>query len=86
MLNGLGGYTRIHKFGHRPGDNAPTAILERLITRVILSWKLRRVQWGGIIEGKLQTKDVSDLLQKGVRVRSCLSRMNLLGNERKLDG
>ncbi|OCH95819.1 mitochondrial ribosomal protein L17 [Obba rivulosa] len=23
-----GGYTRIHKFGNRPGDNAPTAILE----------------------------------------------------------
>lgn len=23
-----GGYTRIHKFGHRPGDNAPHAILE----------------------------------------------------------
>jgi len=23
-----GGYTRIHKFGHRPGDNAPHAVLE----------------------------------------------------------
>ncbi|KZT43753.1 ribosomal protein L17, partial [Sistotremastrum suecicum HHB10207 ss-3] len=23
-----GGYTRIHKFGNRPGDNAPNAILE----------------------------------------------------------
>ena len=23
-----GGYTRIHKFGNRPGDNAPVAILE----------------------------------------------------------
>lgn len=26
--NRVGGYTRIHKFGNRPGDNAPTAILE----------------------------------------------------------
>jgi hypothetical protein len=26
--NRPGGYTRIHKFGHRPGDNAPRAILE----------------------------------------------------------
>ena len=24
----VGGYTRIHKFGNRPGDNAPHAILE----------------------------------------------------------
>lgn len=23
-----GGYTRIHKYGHRPGDNAPSAIVE----------------------------------------------------------
>lgn len=26
--NRVGGYTRIHKFGNRPGDNAPHAILE----------------------------------------------------------
>lgn len=26
--NRPGGYTRIHKFGNRPGDNAPRAILE----------------------------------------------------------
>lgn len=24
----VGGYTRIHKFGNRPGDNAPNAIVE----------------------------------------------------------
>ena len=24
----VGGYTRIHKYGNRPGDNAPHAILE----------------------------------------------------------
>ena len=24
----VGGYTRVHKFGNRPGDNAPHAILE----------------------------------------------------------
>jgi hypothetical protein len=63
-----GGYTRIHKFGHRPGDNAPTAILELVDNPrdIKLEITARAVGWE-LLKEKLQTKDVSDLLQKGVK-------------------
>ncbi|KAF8640657.1 hypothetical protein AX17_000314 [Amanita inopinata Kibby_2008] len=75
-----GGYTRIHKYGHRMGDNAPQAILElvdnprdlrwemtsRAIGREILTEKLRNEQPTSIVNNGCE--GVQQLLQE-----SCLS-------------
>jgi hypothetical protein len=62
-----GGYTRIHKFGNRPGDNAPTAILELVDNPrdIRLEVTARAVGWE-LLKDRLQTGDMSDILQKGV--------------------
>jgi hypothetical protein len=62
-----GGYTRIHKFGNRPGDNAPTAILELVDNPrdIRLEITARAVGWE-LLKHRLQTGDVSEILGKGV--------------------
>ncbi|KAF8591941.1 ribosomal protein L17 [Ramaria rubella] len=65
-----GGYTRIHKFGNRPGDNAPNAIIELVdnprdlkveVTAKAVGWELlaRRIRDGG--EG-LQGIDMDEVM------------------------
>jgi len=62
-----GGYTRIHKFGNRLGDNAPTAILELVDNPrdIRLEVTARAVGWE-LLKERLQKGDVSEILQKGV--------------------
>jgi len=62
-----GGYTRIHKFGNRLGDNAPTAILELVDNPrdIKLEVTARAVGWE-LLKDRLQNGDVSEILQKGV--------------------
>jgi hypothetical protein len=62
-----GGYTRIHKFGNRQGDNAPTAILELVDNPrdIKLEVTARAVGWE-LLKERLQSGNVSDILQKGV--------------------
>lgn len=63
----LGGYTRIHKYGNRSGDNAPHAILELVDNPrdIKLEVTARAVGWE-LLKERLRTGDVSKLLQKGV--------------------
>lgn len=66
-----GGYTRIHKFGNRPGDNAPTAILELVdnprdlkfeVTAKAVGWDLLAQRFRrGEGEGP-QTVDVDEVI------------------------
>jgi large subunit ribosomal protein L17 len=62
-----GGYTRIHKFGNRFGDNAPAAILELVDNPrdIRLEVTARAVGWE-LLKHRLQTGDVSEILEKGV--------------------
>lgn len=63
-----GGYTRIHKFGNREGDNAPQAVLELVdnprdikleVTAKALGWEM--------LKARLQTGNIPDILQNGVK-------------------
>ena len=70
-----GGYTRIHKFGNRPGDNAPHAILELVdnprdirfeMTARSVGWELlgKKVGSSSVGDGD---RDVKGLINSGVR-------------------
>jgi len=63
----FGGYTRIHKYGNRQGDNAPHAILELVDNPwdIKLEVTARAIGWE-LLKERLRTGDVSDILQKGV--------------------
>ncbi|KAJ7630993.1 mitochondrial ribosomal protein L17 [Roridomyces roridus] len=52
-----GGYTRIHKFGSRPGDNAPHAVLELVDNPRDIRWEVtsRAVGWD-LLRQKLKSK------------------------------
>ena len=62
-----GGYTRIHKFGHRPGDNAPHAILELVDNPRDLRFEMtaRSVGWE-VLGKKIGEGGVKELVNKGV--------------------
>lgn len=62
-----GGYTRIHKFGNRPGDNAPHAILELVDNPKDIKFEMtaRAVGWE-ILSKKLGTSGPRDLVNNGV--------------------
>ncbi|KAF9270313.1 mitochondrial ribosomal protein L17 [Marasmius fiardii PR-910] len=62
-----GGYTRIHKFGTRPGDNAPNAILELVDNPRDLRFEMtsRAVGWE-LLKEKLRKESPSSLIQTGV--------------------
>jgi large subunit ribosomal protein L17 len=62
-----GGYTRIHKFGFRLGDNAPMAILELVDNPhdIKLEITARAVGWE-LLKARLLSGDVSTILQEGV--------------------
>lgn len=62
-----GGYTRIHKFGNRQGDNAPHAILELVDNPRDLRWEMtsRAVGWE-IIRDKLRSQRPEAIMNAGV--------------------
>ncbi|KAG7099309.1 hypothetical protein E1B28_001167 [Marasmius oreades] len=62
-----GGYTRIHKFGNRPGDNAPNAILELVDNPRDLRFEMtsRAIGWE-LLKEKLKKESPSSLIQSGV--------------------
>ncbi|RDB29186.1 50S ribosomal protein L17 [Hypsizygus marmoreus] len=62
-----GGYTRIHKFGNRPGDNAPRAILELVDNPRDLRWEMtsRAIGWE-MLQEKLKSQKPLSIINKGV--------------------
>jgi large subunit ribosomal protein L17 len=62
-----GGYTRIHKYGHRPGDNAPVAILELVDNPRDLRYEItaRAVGWE-LLKQKLKTSSPLSIVNKGI--------------------
>jgi large subunit ribosomal protein L17 len=76
-----GGYTRIHKFGNRQGDNAPHAILELVDNPRDLRWEMtsRAVGWE-IIRDKLRSQRPEAIMNAGVE-----QTLDVVQAERKLD-
>ncbi|KAG6842585.1 hypothetical protein C0991_000111 [Blastosporella zonata] len=64
--NRPGGYTRIHKLGNRPGDNAPRAVLELVDNPRDLRWEMtsRAVGWE-MVKGRLKMHKPLAILNKG---------------------
>ncbi|KAG6829391.1 hypothetical protein H0H92_004659 [Tricholoma furcatifolium] len=64
--NRPGGYTRIHKLGNRPGDNAPRAVLELVDNPRDLRWEMtsRAIGWEMVRERLKKNKPV-DVINKG---------------------
>jgi len=64
-----GGYTRIHKFGNRPGDNAPHAILELVDNPRDLRFEITARSVGWEVLGKRVAKvgDAKTLINTGVQ-------------------
>ena len=65
-----GGYTRIHKFGNRPGDNAPHAILELVDNPRDIKFEMtaRSVGWEILSKqvGKSSPRQLAETGVKGV--------------------
>ncbi|KAL4242196.1 bacterial ribosomal protein bL17 family protein [Abortiporus biennis] len=63
----VGGYTRIHKFGNRPGDNAPHAILELVDNPHDLKFEMtaRAVGWD-ILSKRVGEASPKDLVENGI--------------------
>ena len=63
-----GGYTRIHKFGHRPGDNAPHAVLELVDGPQDIKFEMtaRATGWD-VLSSRLKTQSARSLVKEGVR-------------------
>ncbi|KAJ3813752.1 ribosomal protein L17 [Lentinula aff. lateritia] len=76
-----GGYTRIHKFGNRPGDNAPVAILELVDNHKDLRWEITARAIGReILQDKLRAEKPLDLIKTGVH-----GTQNIIESERALE-
>jgi len=62
-----GGYTRIHKFGNRIGDNAPHAVLELVDNPRDIRWEMtsRAVGWD-LLREKLKNKKPVAIINAGV--------------------
>jgi large subunit ribosomal protein L17 len=75
-----GGYTRIHKFGHRPGDNAPHAILELVGNPRDLRFDIvaRTLGWE-ILQDRLKSQEPLSLVNEGVK-----NVLQFIEKERKL--
>ncbi|KII93569.1 hypothetical protein PLICRDRAFT_396990 [Plicaturopsis crispa FD-325 SS-3] len=63
-----GGYTRIHKFGNRTGDNAPTAILELVDNPRDIKTEMtaRAVGWEMLRENR-KHRDIGSIRDEGLR-------------------
>jgi ribosomal protein L17 len=66
-----GGYTRIHKYGRRQGDNAPHAVLELVDGPKDLKFEMaaRATGWD-VLSGRLKTRSARSLVKEGVVVDS----------------
>ncbi|KAJ7487695.1 ribosomal protein L17 [Mycena galericulata] len=75
-----GGYTRIHKFGNRPGDNAPHAVLELVDSPRDIRWEItsRAVGWD-LLRQKLKTKRPVALINAGAE-----DTLDVISAERRL--
>jgi len=64
--NRPGGYTRIHKFGNRKGDNAPQAILELVDNQRDLKWEMtsRAIGWE-LLKDKLKSQRPEAIINSG---------------------
>ena len=61
-----GGYTRIHKFGNRPGDNAPRAILELVDNPRDLRWEMTaRAVGREVLKEKLGLTEPASIIKRG---------------------
>ncbi|KAK7463667.1 54S ribosomal protein L8, mitochondrial [Stygiomarasmius scandens] len=63
-----GGYTRIHKYGNRPGDNAPAAILELVDNPRDLRFEItsRAVGWE-LLKEKFKTQKPVNVVRSGLQ-------------------
>ncbi|KAF5374947.1 hypothetical protein D9758_000198 [Tetrapyrgos nigripes] len=63
-----GGYTRIHKFGNRPGDNAPNAILELVDNPKDLRFEMtsRAVGWE-LLKEKMKAHKPMSVVRSGLQ-------------------
>lgn len=77
----VGGYTRIHKYGNRPGDNAPHAILELVDNPRDIKFEMtaRAIGWE-VLSKKLGPSGPRDLVNSGVsNVEDIVTRERQLG-------
>jgi len=77
-----GGYTRIHKYGRRQGDNAPHAVLELVDGPKDLKFEMaaRATGWD-VLSGRLKTRSARALVKEGVVV----DRREIIGEEETVD-
>ncbi|KAI9507910.1 mitochondrial ribosomal protein L17 [Russula earlei] len=83
-----GGYTRVHKFGRRPGDNAPHAVLELVDGPRDLRFEMaaRATGWD-VLSDRLKTRSARALVKEGVRdVDETVERARALGEGGAGDG
>ncbi|KAK7064151.1 ribosomal protein L17 [Favolaschia claudopus] len=75
-----GGYTRIHKFGNRPGDHAPQAVLELVDNPRDLRWEItsRAVGWD-LLRQKLKSKKPVAIINAGAE-----NTLDVISTERNL--
>ncbi|KAJ7783886.1 mitochondrial ribosomal protein L17 [Mycena maculata] len=75
-----GGYTRIHKFGNRPGDNAPHAVLELVDNPRDIRWEMtsRAVGWD-LLREKLKSKRPVSIINAGAE-----DALDVISAERRL--
>lgn len=82
-----GGYTRIHKFGNRPGDNAPHAILELVDNPRDLRFEMtaRAVGWD-LLSKRVRNAGPGASSLKGISgVEDVLAEERRLGNNERGD-
>jgi large subunit ribosomal protein L17 len=80
-----GGYTRIHRFGRRPGDNAPHAILELVDNPKDLKFEMtaRAVGWD-LLSHNLKKSNPQHIISKGVpRIDKSIEEARVMKHEEK---
>ncbi|KAJ6610086.1 ribosomal protein L17 [Mycena sp. CBHHK59/15] len=75
-----GGYTRIHKFGNRPGDNAPHAVIELVDNPRDIRWEItsRAVGWD-LLREKLKSQRPVAIINAGAQ-----DTLEVVSTERRL--